>query len=826
MSDGYGKTVKINYSSTGLNTIIKQQRVYNAELGKTGIMTTKLDAQGKVLSATWKEQTGMLSGTVKQLIGMAAVTVIAHKAMAKFQELIGEGIKNFREFQTRIAEINTILGDQEEQIPRLSVGIEVLAKRYGQATSDLAKGMYDILSAAFSAKDAMYLLEVATKASIAGLSDVRTSVDIFTTVLNAYGMSAYRAGEISDILFQSVIRGKFQFKDLESALGYVVPIAAQAGIEFKELMAALSTTTRHGLHLDMTARGLALAMQNISNPTKAAADAAAELGIGMNDISLHVLGLEGWFKQLNKVVKEQGANISDLIKNMRSLRVAMVLAGDEGIQGLIDDMALLDVAAGKTEEALAKIAETQQFQLNRVQQELEVIERDYGDWWGGVELSWKKAVVAVSDYLDKFPGSGTRRAALKKEIMEGITVPTLTGDTRKDAKAYKDVVSIMNDLSNEMTKISQETDIGRIEYQAYEEIIANLYETLNKLAPAYAELTAESNRYANALLDEKAYLIKISSALKDYRDDLEDSQKELKILYAEKEYEDLSHQIQMGLKLEGYQYKNLSKELQNAVDYVREFDDAQEQNRINMEKYNIAIRENNLAIMKLQLEGMKRRHGLRRSEERQIKQLQIANLEERIAAEENNQALTVSDYDTYLEKKKLIDDTLLAEKERVYQLKYSYDEDIKNLEDYIETIKGNINEYLDYLKTTIQRIKQYQSSLGSATFNQLFAGQFEPEERTNAFLSAIRNRLGFGTAYGGLQHGSYFVPQTRPYLLHKGETVSPAGRKSGNVIVRVDPITVNAVLTDNMSLQQFGNRVGQVLAAGIVKGVTSEFEIG
>ena len=106
---------------------------------------------------------------------------------------------------------------------------------------------------------------------------------IFTTVLNSYGMSVYEATNVSDTLFQSVVRGKFQFADLESALGYVVPIAAQAGIAFEELMATLSTATRHGLHLDMAARGLAMGLQNIINPSEGAAKAAKKYAKEVED---------------------------------------------------------------------------------------------------------------------------------------------------------------------------------------------------------------------------------------------------------------------------------------------------------------------------------------------------------------------------------------------------------------------------------------------------------------------------------------------------------------------------------------------------------------
>ena len=141
----------------------------------------------------------------------------------------------------------------------------------------------------------------------------------------------------------------------------------------------------------MTARGLALAIQNIINPSEGAMKAARKYGIEMNGLSLRVLGLKGWFDKLKEATDEYGKGvIGELIPNMRSVRVAMVLAGEEGAKGFAEDLAYLENISGRTEVALGKIMETSQFLASQLEQELEVRLRDIGEAWDEVALGLKE----------------------------------------------------------------------------------------------------------------------------------------------------------------------------------------------------------------------------------------------------------------------------------------------------------------------------------------------------------------------------------------------------------------------------------------------------
>lgn len=410
MGEEVVKQIKVVYSETGLAEQYRTLQQYNAELRQLVTTQQKMNSGGAwtTLSTTTKENvksqsalSGALNSTMMRFIGLNAIISQGTKLYQEMRQYIDESVQSFRAFEYRIGEVRSIIDATEQSsIPALQAGVENLSVQFGKSVQDLGKGLYQIISAAIDIKDAMSILTVATRTAIAGLTSVEDAALTLTEVINAYGLSASNAERISDTLFEAVIRGNFTFQDLTTSLGYVIPIAANAGVAFEDVMAAMSSATRQGQKLDSVTRGLGLLIQNISNPTKQASDAAKKYGIEMDATSLSVDGLSGFITKLSEAVSKYGMSIlPELIGNMRSLRVVMALAGQEGIQGFTEDLELMANAAGKTDDALARMMNTQKTMADIISQSLENVNRDLGKVWTDVDLGWKKVELWMKTLL-------------------------------------------------------------------------------------------------------------------------------------------------------------------------------------------------------------------------------------------------------------------------------------------------------------------------------------------------------------------------------------------------------------------------------------------
>lgn len=838
-----------------------------------------------------KKSGSAMAGLALRFVGYQLVLNQVMGAQRKLYDYITQGVTKFRELETRLAEVSTIMTDDfEVALIGMKAGIESLALSFGQNTSDLTKGLYDIMSAAFSARDAMSLLNQATKASIAGLSDVRTSVDIFTTVLNTYGMTVYEATAVSDTLFQSVVRGKFQFAELESALGYVVPIAAQAGIAFDELMAALSTATRHGLHLDMASRGLAMALQNIINPSEGAAKAAKKYGIEMSGLALRIKGIAGVFGEMHEKTKEFGKIVlNELIPNIRSLRVAMVLAGEEGLEGLLDDLDRLSVSAGRTEQALNKIKNTSQFASNIITQEWEKTQRSVGAAWDKMALGAQQAITnIVRDWKAFVPIVGPlfsaeiydksviekqwREQRLSQYLGQKRAAPETgaTWDiTDKNTRTAAETMKAYLDLQQEMANIS--TDIMQAFRAKDTDEVDRLSGRLNILNTISAELGDTFNEVfgepvlggIRRLEDLRLSLDELSFDIIRLRDELEKPieygwakgetgemgpkgiiegtlhyQKAL--LLSEQSLADVRYDIKMGLADEAYGYKVLNDKMQKAVQVVREHENALKADRQATALMNIELRKLQIQALEIQLIGMIRRRGLTRSEEKMLKKIQIEQAKLRLKNIKETKKEDKELHLSYDEKKKMLDDYVMSLENNTYQLKYSYEQQVadldatiqyeagilkdravqwdeitgeirileKNLTADLEKIIGNkdllsafdiididIIELRDNVQGLIGDIKELTATTWPDRTENVYSttikpmaelARTDPTEYIRATLRGIT-----GGRIPRLSGGSEYIHETGLKMVHQGETVEAAGKDSEDNRITVENLTIS-----------------------------------
>jgi len=728
---------------------------------------TNLDQMNAKAVAGHQKHGSALKGLALRFVGYNLALNAAMNAQQKVIEYVKESVAKYREFETRIAEVSTIMtGDFEPALQAMKGGIESLALSTGQATSDLTKGLYDIMSAAFNAKDAINLLNTATKASIAGLSDVRTSVDIFTTVLNTYGMSVYEATKVSDALFQSVVRGKFQFQELESALGYVVPIAAQAGIEFEELMAALSTTTRHGLHLDMAARGLAMALQNIINPSEGASKAAEQYGIELSGLALRIKGISGVFGEMHAKTKEYGKVVlNELIPNIRALRVAMVLAGEEGLEGLTDDMERLQVSAGRTEEAFNKIKNTSQFASNVITQDWEKTQREVGKAWDKLSLGIQRGITDIAanwtsfipalgvaftmDKWDKHQEKLERVAKLEEKYL-GIKKGGKYGAKyTMIPQSEIDTMKSYLDLQEQIANMGERISVRIRKAEDYDD----LEEQLLELVTISEQLTDDFNRaFGEPILGGIRNLEELKLTLEEIELDAEKLREHLekplqygwgdmggvvqgtlnmqmKQLKADQDLADTKYDVKMGLVMENYQFKVLNKEMQNAIKIIREHDAVTKKDTESINLMNIALRNIQIEMMELQLVGMMKRRGLSRQEERRMKQLQIAAAKLRLENMKNTKAETASEHIAYEQAKQMIEEHIAAKEHESYMLKYNYDQQVKDLQTTIDfeagLLKDRETQWIETTNEIINASGHLVTSLKAILADPELKAQFE-----------------------------------------------------------------------------------------------------
>jgi len=183
------------------------------------------------------------TGTLRKFSSFLKTPIGALTALGAAAALVGvKATKMAAELDLALREVSTLLPGTVEDMNGLRVAVISLSTNVPDPPALLTKGLYQIISAGITdTADSLYVLEIASRAAVAGLTDTFTSADALTTVLNAFQLEASEAERVADIFFATIKEGKTTFPELAGAIGNVATTAALAGVSMEEMGAAIAT---------------------------------------------------------------------------------------------------------------------------------------------------------------------------------------------------------------------------------------------------------------------------------------------------------------------------------------------------------------------------------------------------------------------------------------------------------------------------------------------------------------------------------------------------------------------------------------------------------
>lgn len=351
-------------------------------------LTVRISAQDNA-SATFAKVAGSaksmgqaLEGIGKSGSGLATLTDKIRAAEADLTSLGvtlagfgGAGVAAFgvmangaMQFESAMANVNSIARLSGAEMDSLQASVLALSRQLGAAPTGLAEALYDINSSGFEANDAMVILEKSAIAARAGLTQTSVAAKAVTSVLNAYGMEAEKAGDVSDVLFKTVDSGVITFEQLAGNLGRVLPVASALNISIEELGAGFAQLTLQGIGASEAETGLASLMQRALAPTQAMTDAVTEYGFASAEALIQSQGFAGYLDFLAQASGGSSEALSALLGDVTAVNAALALIGDSGA-GYASALTEMNAAASDgayTQEVLAIQTETTAAALARL----------------------------------------------------------------------------------------------------------------------------------------------------------------------------------------------------------------------------------------------------------------------------------------------------------------------------------------------------------------------------------------------------------------------------------------------------------------------------
>jgi len=332
-------------------------------------------ARSQALVKNYEKQVGVTgTRTVSSFKKMGAAVqrvsrVVSYLGIAMGAAVIGGVFASWArqsiQFQTKFAEVKTLFDETKFSAKSLQQGMTQLSGAYGTMT-EKASALYQVISAGIEVNKSVAFLGDAAKFAKAGVTDLLSSVDLLTTSINSYGMEADKVGWVSDILFETIKRGKTTAGELAGSFGRVLATAAAIGVTFEELNAAVATLTASGIATTETMSGLKQVFANIAKPQGKAAETAKQLGIDFSVAGLKAKGLEGFLKELITTTEGNIQAQINLFGSVEAFNSIAVLASEAGGRRFTAALEGMGIAAGNTFTALEKFRGTFAFEWERL----------------------------------------------------------------------------------------------------------------------------------------------------------------------------------------------------------------------------------------------------------------------------------------------------------------------------------------------------------------------------------------------------------------------------------------------------------------------------
>ena len=319
-------------------------------------------AAGQIMQQAGKKVSefgSTVEGIGNKLMPISAATAAAGVATVKMAW----------DFEDSMAKVSTIADTTEVPLEDLQAAILELSDESGIAAGEIAENVYNAISAGQKTGDAVNFVRHATDLARAGFADSGNSLDLLTTIMNAYKLEANEVTNVSDNLIATQNLGKTTVAELSSSMGKIIPTANAANVSLDQLCAGYALMTANGV---ATAESTTYMNSMLNELNKSGSTVAKtlqdETGKGFSDLMAEGYTLGDVLGIVSAAADDQGLKFTDMFGSAEAAKAGLILLGNsvsDVENGLVEAggstsqfnemLAGIQAGAGGTESALEKL---------------------------------------------------------------------------------------------------------------------------------------------------------------------------------------------------------------------------------------------------------------------------------------------------------------------------------------------------------------------------------------------------------------------------------------------------------------------------------------
>lgn len=328
----------------------------------------------------------------------------------------GASVKAATTYEDSLAKVSTIADTSAVSMDEMGSAIMDLSNSTGVAAADIADNVYNAISAGQETGDAVNFVSNATKLAKAGFADTGASLDVLTTILNAYGMEASEVEHVSDTLIQTQNLGKTTVAELASSMGKVIPTANSYGVGLEQISTGYAIMTANGVATAESTTYMNSMLNELGKSSTGVSKVIKEkTGKSFKELMDDGATLGEVLEIVGAAAQEQGVSFNDMWSSSEAAKAGVILLGDSASE-FNGKLAEMNTSTGATQTAFDKLDTTSNrvnIALNQVKNDAislgqtlledltpyieagaEKVEQFTG-WWQGLDDGTKNTIITI-----------------------------------------------------------------------------------------------------------------------------------------------------------------------------------------------------------------------------------------------------------------------------------------------------------------------------------------------------------------------------------------------------------------------------------------------
>jgi len=239
-----------------------------------------------------------------------------------------EAIGTAQEFSIRISELRTISQQNQLAVQEWAAGLRVLSDSFGIELLDQTEAAYQTLSNQVAKGAEVFgFLEEANRLALVGVSDATSSVQLLSAVMKSFNLSMEDTGDIAAQTFKTIELGRVRLDEMANTIGITAVPAANLGLSFNDLAAAITTVTIRGVPFEKAQTLIRNILLKLIRPTKEMSKFFKELGVDSGEAAIKTFGFGGVLQRLEERTQGSSTELGKLFGRIRAISGAMIFAG-------------------------------------------------------------------------------------------------------------------------------------------------------------------------------------------------------------------------------------------------------------------------------------------------------------------------------------------------------------------------------------------------------------------------------------------------------------------------------------------------------------------